>query len=214
MIHVLWCKIDTTKNFISYLNKIPKPLHAAILRYRRVEDQWGKLLGKLLLLEGMKLLGYEEIDLNAVAYTIHNRPYLHQKPDFNISHSGAYVMCAFSTQNAVGVDIEEIKDIDIHDFKHIFSEKEWLTIRNADNSLQQFYSYWTAKESLLKADGRGITVELDEVNIYKTHGIFEKKEWFLQKIEFNSTYAVHIASDTRIEEIQTKEITTNKLLVN
>ncbi len=209
MIHILWCKIDTTKNFTSYLNKIPKPLHSTILRYRRVEDQWAKLLGKLLVVEGMKLLGYKEIDLTAVEYTSHNRPYLQQKPDFNISHSGAYVMCAFSNQNTVGVDIEEIKDIDIQDFKHIFSQKEWLTILLANNSLQQFYAYWTAKESLLKADGRGITVKLDEVTIEKTHGIFENKEWFLQKLHFNAAYAVHIASDTKIDDIEIKEIKTN-----
>ncbi|WP_298427791.1 4'-phosphopantetheinyl transferase superfamily protein [uncultured Kordia sp.] len=212
MIHILWCKIDLTQDFFPYLKKIPKSLQNDILRYRRTEDQWSKLLGKLLLVYGMKSLGYKEIDLNEIEYTVHNRPYLDEKPDFNISHSGTYVVCAFSNTQAIGVDIEEIKNIDLKDFKHILSQKEWSNVINAHNSLQQFYSYWTGKESLLKADGRGITVELDKVNIQNTHGTFENKEWFLQEINFNPAYAAHIASTKEIEEIQITEIKINQLL--
>lgn len=212
MIHILWCKIDTTLNFIQYLQKVPKSIQNDILRYRRQEDQWAKLLGKLLILEGMNQLGYEEVDLNSLQYTIHKRPYLLQKPDFNISHSGAYVMCAFSDQNSIGIDIEEIKEIDINDFKRMFSPEEWFTIHSAENSLQEFYSYWTAKESLLKADGRGITVVSDKVKIDTPHGKFENKDWFLQKIDFNLSYVVHIASDIQIEKTIVKEIMTNQLL--
>ena len=212
MIHILWCKIDTTKNFVSYLKKVPKPIQDKILRYRKVEDQWAKLLGKLLVLDGMNQLGYKEVDLNALQYTAYNRPYLHGKPDFNISHSGSYVMCAFSDQNIVGVDIEEIKQINIDDFKSVFSEEERQAINTAENSLQQFYSYWTAKESLLKAEGRGITVAMNKVKIATQYGEFENKEWFLKKINFNSSYAVHVASDIQIEKIMIKEIKTNQLV--
>lgn len=211
MIHILWCKIDTTKNLISYLKKVPKPIQDTILRYRRVEDQWAKVLGKLLVLDGMNQLGYKEVDLNDLQYTAHNRPYLQSKPDFNISHSGAYVMCAFSEQNLVGIDIEEIKPLHMNDFKNVFSDEEWKAINTAENSLQQFYSNWTAKESLLKAEGRGITVAMDTVKIATQHGIFENKEWFLKKINFNSAYAVHVASNRRIEKIMIKERTTNQL---
>ncbi|WP_046758931.1 4'-phosphopantetheinyl transferase family protein [Kordia jejudonensis] len=211
MIHILWCKIDTTQNFQTYLKKIPKPFQDNILRYRRAEDQWLKLLGKLLLLKGMELLGHADVNLNTLQYTKYKRPYLKQKPDFNISHSGTHVMCAFSTQNAIGVDIEKINTIDINDFKNVLSHKEWLHINQADDTLKQFYSYWTAKESLLKADGRGITVELDKVHINTTHGTFENKQWFLQKIDFNPAYAVHIASDALIENIHLHEININHL---
>lgn len=212
MIYILWCKIDTTLNFIQYLQKVPKSIQNDILRYRKQEDQWAKLLGKLLVLEGMNQLGYEGVDLNTLQYTIHKRPYLLQKPDFNISHSGTYVMCAFSDKNSIGIDIEEAKEIDINDFKNMFSTEEWFTIQNAENSLQEFYSFWTAKESLLKADGRGITVVLDKVKIETPYGKFENKEWFLKKIDFNSSYVVHIASDMQMEKIIVKEIMTNQLL--
>lgn len=212
MPHIFWCKIDTTLNFIQYLQKVPKSIQNDILRYRRQEDRWAKLLGKLLVMEGMNQLGYEKVDLNNLQYTIHKRPYLLQKPDFNISHSGAYVICAFSNQNTIGADIEEIKEIDINDFKNMFSKEEWLAINNAENSLRKFYSYWTAKESLLKADGRGIMTELDKVRIERSHGKFENKKWFLQRIDFNSAYMLHIASDVQMKKIVVKEIMTNQLL--
>jgi 4'-phosphopantetheinyl transferase len=212
MIHILWCKIDATQNFQLYLEKVPKRMQNNILRYRKREDQWLQVLGKLLLVKGMNSLGYKGFDLNELRYTNHNRPYAEGKPDFNISHSGAYVMCALSPKQTIGIDIEAHKDIELQDFKSILSAEEWQEVSHAKDALLQFFTYWTAKESLLKAEGSGITVELDKVHIQKTYGTFEQKNWFLQKIDFDPAYSVHLCAETQIEKVHVKEMKPNQLL--
>ncbi len=78
--------------------------------------------------------------------------------DFNISHSGNRVVCILSTQGRVGIDLEETGDIAIDDFQSQFTTAEWAAITGSSMPLQTFYHYWTAKESLIKADGKGLQI--------------------------------------------------------
>jgi 4'-phosphopantetheinyl transferase len=90
-----------------------------------------------------------------IAYDVHCRPYIvDNKVDFNITHSGDYIVCIVSTKYRVGIDIEYIKsmDIDMHLLNQlVFSTHEQKII----NNLSDFFIMWTKKESLIKNIGCG-----------------------------------------------------------
>ncbi len=95
----------------------------------------------------MKLYGYSPDSLNHLSYTKFGRPYLdNSRIDFNISHSGDYVVCAVTTHGRIGIDIEKIKPIDLFDFERYMTPQEWNAIRDSVEPYHTFYSYWTKKE--------------------------------------------------------------------
>jgi 4'-phosphopantetheinyl transferase len=65
----------------------------------------------------------------------------------------------------VGIDLEEIRELAIDDFRDQFTEGEWKTIVSAREPLITFYHYWTAKECIIKADGRGLNLPLASLEI-------------------------------------------------
>lgn len=84
--------------------------------------------------------------------------------EFNVSHSGGHVAVAISGGGAVGVDIETVRatrDM-IHLAERFFSPREAESVRTAtdDERAACFFAYWTAKESVIKAAGGGLSLDL------------------------------------------------------
>lgn len=98
----------------------------------------------------------------------HGKPYAKDLSiEFNISHSGDMVICAVDN-NPIGIDIEQIRPIDLTVAKRICSEEELLYLFNhapteqdftytTDTEiLTRFFELWTAKEAYGKCIGNGI----------------------------------------------------------
>ncbi|MEN5197007.1 4'-phosphopantetheinyl transferase family protein [Sphingobacterium faecium] len=183
-----------------YLDLLPLSLRQQILKFKYRQDAQASLIGKLLLIKGLKDLqqDYELIDLK---YSVFGRPYFQSAHiDFNISHAGCYVICALSTCGRIGVDLEETKPIIIENFRDQFSNAEWEDIKSSKNPLDKFYFYWTAKEATVKADGRGLNILLKNVEIKKNTAFIKDKIWHLTDLKLFKNYNVQIATNYRIEE--------------
>lgn len=90
---------------------------------------------------------------------------------FNLSHAHDMAILAVTHNAEVGVDIEYMKKMDnfLDIAKRFFHEKEYqhlISLKNIDEQYHAFYLFWTAKEALLKATGKGISGGLD--NFYIT----------------------------------------------
>lgn len=99
--------------------------------------------------------------------------------DFNISHSGEYLVMIIGKNCKVGIDIEEI-DYSINAKElapQIFNVQECKLI--ADN-VDNFFVLWSKKEALLKALGYGF-----RTNHYKTTNLN------LNNFEINSTQIIY-----------------------
>ena len=91
------------------------------------------------------------------------KPYIKGFPiHFNISHAGDFVVCVFSEQ-AVGIDIEQIKEIDLKIAQRFFCQHEYedLLAKQESEQLDYFYSLWTLKESYIKWLGTGLSTPLN-----------------------------------------------------
>jgi 4'-phosphopantetheinyl transferase len=88
---------------------------------------------------------------------------------FNVSHSGDAVLLGFALDREIGVDIERMReDVDFAGLsRSSFSqtERESVLALDRDERARLFYEYWTCKEACIKADGRGLSVPLDQFSI-------------------------------------------------
>ena len=145
-------------------------------------------------------------DFAKLYYTPEGRPKIGHDFDFNISHSDEYVVCAFSKDHQVGIDIEKIKPISLAFLKEFFNVDEWENIQLSRNSQETFYKLWTQKEATVKADGRGLNIPLKEIIIQHNQGYVEKTKWFLQEIPLHKKYMVYLATNEPIQYYQSVKI--------
>lgn len=105
--------------------------------------------------------------------------------EFNISHSGDMVVCVVDDK-PVGVDIEQIRPIDLTVARRICTSEELRYLfghvpRTEDFAytkdkeiLKHFFEIWTAKEAYGKCVGNGISyLGIESLSILKTHCIFD-----------------------------------------
>jgi len=115
--------------------------------------------------------------------------------EFNVTHSHDYVVIAVS-QASVGIDLEFINPS--FDFNPLlancFHPEEISYMDERGNTVSDFYTLWTRKESLLKATGEGLIDELDQLNC--TNYSIERlnKTYTLNSYVFENNYILSIAN--------------------
>ena len=88
------------------------------------------------------------------------RPAGFESLHFNLTHTGALVVCAASRLGEIGVDAEETsRTVDIDQVaKHFFSlaEQQWLADLPVERRTAGFFEQWVLKEAYLKGRGTGL----------------------------------------------------------
>jgi 4'-phosphopantetheinyl transferase len=103
-------------------------------------------------------------------YTSYGKPFIENCGiEFNLSHSGDWVLFAFTRAAEIGVDIEQMRPVpDMRDVaKQNFAAPEfarWETTPERDRT-EAFYRCWTRKESFIKAIGEGLSCPLDRFEV-------------------------------------------------
>ncbi len=184
------------------LSAMPASIGEKIRRYHRWEDRQAGLLGKLLLKEALTGHGYGPDCLNLLQTDDYGRLRVGGAVDFNISHSGEFVLCAITSAGRVGVDIERIRAMDISGFHRYFSQENWQEINRASHSRQCFFDHWTMRESVIKADGRGLSVPLKELHVKEGKILLNGQVWHLKKVELANAYCCHVATDIANPELR------------
>jgi len=105
-----------------------------------------------------------------VARAAGGKPYLPDAPDFqfNLSHSGGWVVCAVG-EAPLGVDLQRERPLHRAVFRHFApAERAWLEALPAPERERAFFDLWVLKESYLKAMGTGLSGGLDAVSFTLT----------------------------------------------
>lgn len=164
------------------------------LRYQKAlkysfHDDFLRCIGGYRLLD--KMIGkFDEAD---VYYNENEKPFIKNKPFFNISHSGAFVLVAVD-ENEIGVDIEVIKESNLKLAERVFTpeEIEWM---NEKDAAERFHMLWCKKESSMKCIGTGITTPFEKFKILtKGKVMFEETVLKNETFKFKDEYIVSITS--------------------
>ncbi len=114
---------------------------------------------------------------------------------FNLSHSGEWTVLALS-DSEVGVDIQQVKPVDMRLAKRFFGEEEVKKLQDAgDNAERLFYRFWTVKEAYLKALGTGLNRPLNSFSVRFTAGGAKIEDcvcgdgWLVSESDFFKGYA-------------------------
>lgn len=220
MIRLYWTRFEnelSQERFAYELDQLPISMKDQILKFHRWQDAHASLFGKLLLKKALEHLGLN-LSLGALSYTNNKRPYwMSSDVDFNISHSGDYVVCLLSDEMRVGIDIEKVANLSaLTDFSSQFHEKEWKDIMQSENSLQTFYRYWTKKEALIKADGIGLNYNLKKIDLSDRNSVISLNDftWFLREVDLSPLYNCAVATSKKLtSEIELEFISFEESLV-
>lgn len=195
MVKIFYTKFNPEEKTVildKWLSFLPFQLLKINQSYRNEEDRVRNLLGKLLLNEALKNIGYYSISLDTIQYNQFKKPNLLEEFDFSISHSGMYVFCAIGQNLKLGLDIEEIKPINFSEMTNIMSNSEWKQINKATTPLNQFFKLWTLKEAAIKAEGTGFFADLNTIKVKESTIHIGNNIWFLKELLFDENYSGHL----------------------
>ncbi|MBL7703880.1 MAG: 4'-phosphopantetheinyl transferase superfamily protein [Ferruginibacter sp.] len=201
MIQVRYAQLDwmDDEQFNHYLAFVPKKVQDDIKRFRKIDDRKSKLLGKLMLLNTL-------IDDNKV-YLLDNLDLVdNQKPaiegwyEFNISHSGNFVLFCWS-EIPVGIDIEKQQENITSEITSWLHPVELEHVINSSHNRKCFFDIWTKKEALLKNTGCGLIDNLNEINCVNLKVKHNHRDFYFYPIAFHPDYSAHICHTMESEHI-------------
>lgn len=178
-------KRERIKRFQGYDDALRTLIGDVLIRY---------LICKKLEIENQKLLfGANEF----------GKPFLinDNNIQFNISHSGKWVVCSIDNL-PVGIDIEQIKSIDMGIAERFFSKNEVKSLMSKCVAEREayFYDLWALKESYIKAVGKGLSIPLnsftiriveDNITLYSTN---EPDNYYFKQYPIDKDYKMAVCS--------------------
>ncbi|MEM7086873.1 MAG: 4'-phosphopantetheinyl transferase superfamily protein [Bacteroidota bacterium] len=201
MIHILYAFLSRKDYEISLQNQLAlfsNQFQKKIIQYRRWQDVQASVYGRLLLMRGVADHYRIQFKGEQILYDKNGRPFIKGVPlDFNITHSGNLVLCAISGTQRVGIDVEEINDIQFEDFHEQMTPCEYEKISSSPNKPRAFYDYWTQKEAVLKANGEGLGIPLKSFEVIEGKARLYSDVWNLTPLEIHPNYSCHLASDKK-----------------
>ncbi|MBN2763943.1 MAG: 4'-phosphopantetheinyl transferase superfamily protein [Bacteroidales bacterium] len=206
MILVAYTKVERElpeEKYFQLIAQLPPTLAKKNFSYKRWEDRHLNLFGKMLLMDTLEMFGFGADSIHHLSYNQYGKPCFPDKHfDFNISHSGHYVVCAASSSVRIGIDIEGIRKIDFDDFRSVMSCSQWQIIENSENPVRTFYRFWTIKESVLKADSRGLSIPLNDIQINNGVASCQGSCWHVYDLFLDEGYMACVASASPVDTIR------------
>ncbi|GEM_PF-467437 len=137
-----------------FLSSLSNDEQLRIVKYKYWKDQQRALLGSILVRWSIQhLTNVQQIQ---IARDKQGRPYMigndSWRVDFNLSHSGEWIVIALTHEGRVGIDVEKIKPVsdDVMQFAMSQAEFQMLQQHAELEQLKLFYEFWTMKEALFK----------------------------------------------------------------
>ncbi len=176
-----------------------------------------------------RYLGASPSDLH-FCYGANGKPALTKAFDgdklkFNLSHSHGVALYAITLNRNIGVDIERIRiDFDCEQIaQQFFSPREKAILAKLPNNIKHeaFFTCWTRKEAYIKANGQGISLPLEQIDVTFAPGepaalldakwdSQEARRWSLQNIVINQNYAAAVAVEKHLN-VETLHVTSLSL---
>ena len=189
-----------------HLDHLPANLQQDVRRYKMKADQVRTLTGKLLLREALAQMGLSQ-DLDAIKYSDFKRPFIADNIDFNITHSGDCVACAIAYDMKLGIDVEEIKSINVDDIIPVLRDEELEEMKRTSASPETILRFWTRKEAIVKASGEGLYMQPQDIYFDdELSARIADKSWYLHELDLGSGYIAYCATNVAGTNVIAKHI--------
>lgn len=147
-----------------------------------------------------------------LGYAAEGKPHLLDQRDlhFNLSHAGSLLLVAVSRSRQVGVDVERVPSeaLVAEVSERVFSPPELAALGQllGPARCERFAEFWTRKEAYIKADGRGMALELTRIDVSgsqrrvllqdaQTGGWAASSRWTLRTIAVDPGYAAAVVGE-------------------
>ncbi|VAW53192.1 hypothetical protein MNBD_GAMMA05-1124 [hydrothermal vent metagenome] len=183
----------------------------AIQRLLHHRSQVNSLAGLRLLKQCAKDSGLSNFDLKDIEYPEAGKPFWKNEGgflDFNISHSGDFILAATCQSASIGIDVEKIKELKRLNFKMVMSPQELTQIREQP---MLFFDLWSKKEAVVKAADTVGLARMGDVNLNADSAELDNKEWQLKTIDLDEAYVINLAASKHIDEVIIKQIQLTQL---
>ncbi|MBC7641552.1 MAG: 4'-phosphopantetheinyl transferase superfamily protein [Flavobacterium sp.] len=140
----------------NYISDLPSRLKYKLENYKSIEKKQQRIAGLSLLkfaFNENKLIA--DFDLKNLKIDANGKPFINETIDFSLSYCKNNVVLAINPVGKIGIDIEEIKEINYTDFKDFFTANEFNFMKFSHNMNEIFFKLWTRKEAVAKAIGLG-----------------------------------------------------------
>lgn len=195
MISVKVCHTDDFPDEIVEQGRrlLPAQMADEILEYKFFHDQKIRTIARLMLLESILQSDYNADLLHRYALDDKNKPFINGWFHFNTSHSGELAVLAVC-DGPIGIDVQEWKRFEINSLQYILHPEELIWIEaGGQEARQRFFTVWTRKEAVLKADGIGIIHDLDAVNTLDLPVMVNGERYNLLPLQLPEGYTGHLA---------------------
>ncbi len=189
-----------------WLSELSKQKRASIQRLLHYQDRVTSLAGLRLLSLCVQDEGIRNFKLNDVQYPQSGKPFWKNNNDnfdFNISHSGNFILITASATLKVGVDVEEIRQLKRLNFKKVMSADELTKIQQTPVI---FFDLWSKKEAVVKAADTVGLARMSDVSLKQDMATLDEQQWFLKNINLDSQYAINMATSKTVDELIVKQI--------
>lgn len=187
-------------------NKLPTDRAIKLRRFHQLADTLRGVTGDILTRVVLSEILHKPAYALSFSRDFYGKPRLvdlDEQIGFNISHAGDWVVLVVSSSEQVGVDIEQIQRVDHGIAQRFFADEEYASITSRSEEEHQslhFYEIWTAKESYVKAVGKGLSIPLDSFSTVKDKEMarvkkIEDKAWFFQRFMIDQNYVITTCVD-------------------
>lgn len=161
-------QLPREEEIVKLVNVLSPKNQERLQNYKNYKSVCESVIGELLVRYYLKIkygLNDEQITFS---YNAYGKPFINNLKNFffSISHSGQWVVCAFD-YSQIGIDIEEIVDIDFSIADKFFAKREIdaLNFLEGEDKRDKFFEIWTLKESYIKAIGKGMSIPLNSFSV-------------------------------------------------
>ncbi len=140
---------------------------------------------------------YSGLTLGALEKGEHGAPLPSNGVYWSLSHKDNYV-AAVTARHPIGIDVEKRRPFLPALYDRLAGPQEWAMAPDVDEKL--FFRYWTAKEAVLKAVGKGFT-GLAHCRIHKILDdshlsvVYDTTQWTVTQYWFDKEHIVAVTTD-------------------
>ncbi len=190
-VHIFMLPLTDLVNDTAYLTSLlSTEEQARAKRYIRVEDSKRFIICRAILKLLLSQITNRPIKDIVIQKTANHKPYVAATDfKFNVTHTTTYGLIAIS-KSEVGIDVEFIDES--YDYQsvlnRVFKGEDLNEIQESSTPLSTFFKFWTRKEAIVKATGKGIDDSMVTIPVkngnHRTDNIFISEQ--IKKLCVNS----------------------------